>query len=256
MKHVRAVIMDMDGVVIEGNRLIPGAQEFIRRLQEKDLKFLILTNNSIYTARDLAARLGFLGLDVAAEALYTSALATARFLHDQNPRGSAFVVGEAGLTTALHEIGYTLTEHDPDYVVIGETRDYSFSRISRAVHLVAGGTRLIATNPDPVGPGTNGLIPATGALAALIARASGVDAYFVGKPNPLMLRTALRVLDVHSEEAIMVGDRMDTDIIMGVESGMETALVLTGVTSRDEVGRFPYQPSRIYDSIGDLEIGA
>jgi NagD protein len=254
MKNLRAVIMDMDGVVLQGTRIIEGAADFIRKLQSRDMKFLVLTNNSIYTPRDLAARLGFLGLDVPSEAIYTSALATARFLHDQSPRGSAYVVGEAGLTTAMHEIGYTLTEHDPDYVVIGETTDYSFARISKAVTLVMGGTRLIATNPDPVGPSTTGMIPATGALAALIARASGVDAYFVGKPNPLMLRTALRTLEVHSDEAIMVGDRMDTDIIMGVESGMETVLVLTGVTNEEDIGRFPYRPTRILKSIADLEI--
>jgi NagD protein len=254
MSDIRAVVMDMDGVIIHGDRLIEGAQEKIRSFEDRGLKFLILTNNSTYTTRDLAARLGFLGLEVPADALYTSALATARFLQTQKPHGSAYVVGEAGLTTAMHEVGYTLTEHDPDYVVIGETTSYSFGRIAKAVQLVAAGTRLIATNPDPVGPGVGGITPATGALAALISRASGVDAYFIGKPNPLMLRTALRALEVHSEEAVMVGDRMDTDIIMGVESGMETALVLTGVTRREDVDRFPYQPSRILDSIADLEV--
>jgi NagD protein len=254
MSGIRAVIMDMDGVIIHGDRLIEGAQEKIRSFEDRGLKFLILTNNSTYTTRDLAARLGFLGLEVPTDALYTSALATARFLQTQKPHGSAYVVGEAGLTTAMHEVGYTLTEHDPDYVVIGETTSYSFGRIAKAVQLVAAGTRLIATNPDPIGPSMGGIVPATGALAALISRASGVDAYFIGKPNPLMLRTALRALDVHSEESIMVGDRMDTDVIMGVESGMETVLVLTGVTRREDVGRFPYQPSRILDSIADLEV--
>lgn len=246
--------MDMDGVVIEGDHLIDGAQALIQRLQSQQIKFLILTNNSIYTQRDLAARLQHLGLEVPADALYTSALATARFLHAQKPEGTAYVVGEAGLTTALHEVGYTLTEHDPDYVVIGETSSYSFERIARAIRLIIAGARFIATNPDPVGPGKLGITPATGALAALIARASGVDAYFVGKPNPLMLRTALRALDVHSEEAIMVGDRMDTDIVMGTESGMHTVLVLSGVTRREDVDRFPYRPSRILNSIADLEV--
>jgi NagD protein len=246
--------MDMDGVVVQGDRLIDGAQDLIARLQSRNVKFLILTNNSIYTPRDLAARLRFLGLEVPAENLYTSALATARFLHAQHPHGSAYVVGEAGLTTALHDAGYTLTEHDPDYVVIGETTSYSFERIARAVRLVTDGARFIATNPDPVGPGRLGLTPATGALAALISRASGVDAYFIGKPNPLMLRTALRQLDVHSEEAIMVGDRMDTDIVMGTESGMETVLVLSGVTRREDVDRFPYRPSRILTSVAELHL--
>ena len=254
MKTLRAVIMDMDGVVVHGERLIDGAQDFISRLQAKDIKFLILTNNSIYTQRDLAARLRFLGLDVPPEALYTSALATANFLHTQLPGGTAYAVGQSGLTTALHDVEYTLTEHDPDYVVLGETTSYSFDQVTRAIRLVMGGARFIATNPDPVGPGKGGLLPATGALAALIARASGVDAYFVGKPNPLMLRTALRALDVHSEDAVMVGDRMDTDIVMGTESGMETVLVLTGVTQRDDVDRWPYRPTRILDSIADLNV--
>ncbi|GAC1524025.1 MAG: HAD-IIA family hydrolase [Chloroflexota bacterium] len=253
MQDVRAVIMDMDGVVIQGDHLIDGAQEVIQRLQSKGVKVLILTNNSIYTQRDLAARLRVMGLDVPHEALYTSALATARFLHDQHPEGTAYVVGESGLTTAIHDINYTITDHQPDYVVLGETTTYSFERIAKAMRLVMGGARFIATNPDPIGPGRDGMLPATGALAALISRASGVDAYFVGKPNPLMLRTALRALDVHSEEAIMVGDRMDTDIIMGTESGMETVLVLTGVTRREDVDRFPYRPSRILESIADLD---
>lgn len=254
MRTVRAVLMDMDGVVIHGDHLIEGAKELIQRLQSHDIKYLILTNNSIYTQRDLAARLRVMGLDVPPEALYTSALATARFLADQHPDGSAYVVGESGLTTAIHDVGYTITDHDPDYVVLGETTSYSFERIAKAMRLVMAGARFIATNPDPIGPGKDGMLPATGALAALISRASGVDAYFVGKPNPLMLRTALRALDVHSEESIMVGDRMDTDIIMGTESGMETVLVLTGVTRREDVDRFPYRPNRILDSIAELEV--
>jgi NagD protein len=254
MGNIRAIIMDMDGVVIRGNRLVDGAREFIYGLRERGLKFLILTNNSMYTQRDLASRLRVLGLDVPDEALYTSALATARFLHSQMPNGSAYVIGEAGLTTVLHEIGYILTEHNPDYVVVGETTSYSFARITTAVRLIRAGARFIATNPDTVGPGEGGLVPATGALAAMIARASGVDAYFVGKPNPLMLRTALRTLDVHSEEAIMVGDRMDTDIVMGIESGMQTVLVLTGVTRREDVGRFPYHPHHIIESISELTL--
>jgi NagD protein len=254
MTTINAVIMDMDGVVVQGDHLVPGAQDLLDRLMDRGIKFLILTNNSIYTPRDLAARLQYLGLQVPPESLYTSALATARFLHDQKPNGSAFAIGESGLTTALHGIDYTLTEHDPDYVVLGETTSYSFDRVARAVRLVMGGARFIATNPDPIGPGREGMVPATGSLAALITRASGVDAYFVGKPNPLMLRTALRTLDVHSSNAIMVGDRMDTDIVMGIESGMETVLVLTGVTAREDVDRFPYQPSRILDSIADLDV--
>ena len=190
--------------------------------------------------------------------IWTSALATARFLEDQRPGGSAFVIGEAGLTTALHQAGYTLTEHSPDYVVLGETRSYSFERIARAIQLIAAGARFIATNPDPTGPSPDGLLPATGSVAALISRATRVDPYFVGKPNPLMMRSALNAIDAHSETTLMVGDRMDTDIVAGIEAGLETVLVLTGVTLPDEVERFPYRPSRVVDSVADLveEIGA
>jgi NagD protein len=254
MTTIRAVIMDMDGVVVHGDRVVPGAAEALHRFQDQGLKILILTNNSIYTQRDLSSRLAFIGLPVAPELIYTSALATARFLHTQMPAGKAYVVGEAGLTTALHDTGYTLTELEPDYVVIGETTSYSFGRITRAVRLISAGARFIATNPDPNGPSSDGLIPATGAVAALISSATGKQPYFVGKPNPLMLRSALRQIGAHSEEAIMVGDRMDTDIVMGTESGMETALVLTGVTSRADVERWPYRPTRILDSIADLEV--
>jgi NagD protein len=179
-------------------------------------------------------------------------MATANFLEGQRPEGSAFVVGEAGLTTALHGIGYTLTDREPDYVVLGETRTYSFERIARAIRLVSAGARFIATNPDPVGPTPDGPLPATGSVAALISRASGVDPYFVGKPNPLMMRSALNAIDAHSETSAMVGDRMDTDVVSGLEAGMHTVLVLTGITSRADAERFPYRPSRIVDSIADL----
>jgi NagD protein len=212
----------------------------------------VLTNNSIYTRRDLAARLVANGLDVPEDAIWTSALATARFLEDQRPGGSAFVIGEAGLTTALHEAGYTLTERAPDYVVLGETRTYSFERITRAIRLIAGGARFIATNPDPTGPSSEGPLPATGSVAALISRATGVEPYFVGKPNPLMMRSALNAIDAHSETAAMVGDRMDTDVVSGLEAGMETILVLTGVTTREQAERYPYRASRIVDSVAEL----
>jgi NagD protein len=216
------------------------------------MPFLVLTNNSIYTRRDLAARLQASGLGVPEEAIWTSALATADFLRDQRPGGSAFVIGEAGLTTALHSAGYTLTERDPDYVVLGETRTYSFERITQAIRLVASGARFIATNPDPTGPTPDGPLPATGSVAALISRATGVDPYFVGKPNPLMMRSALNAIDAHSESAAMVGDRMDTDMVSGLEAGMHTVLVLTGSTLREDAERYPYRPSRIVDSIADL----
>ena len=186
------------------------------------------------------------------EAIWTSALATARFLEQQRPGGSAFAVGETGVTTALHDAGYTLTERDPDYVVLGETRTYSFERITRAIRLIQGGARFIATNPDPTGPSPDGTLPATGSVAALISRATGSDPYFVGKPNPLMMRSALNALEAHSESTIMLGDRMDTDIVSGLEAGLETILVLSGVTSRAEADRFPYRASRIVDSVADL----
>lgn len=249
---IRNYLMDMDGVIVREDKVIPGADRFISRLQEAGCPFLILTNNSTYTTRDLAARLRHIGLDVSDNDIWTSALATAKFLADQRPGGSAFVIGEAGLSTALYEAGYTQTERDPDYVVLGETRTYSFERIQRAVRLVARGSRFIATNPDPTGPSPEGPVPATGSVAAMISKATGVEPYFVGKPNPLMMRSALRAIDAHSESTIMIGDRMDTDIISGMEAGMQTVLVLTGITDQETADRFPFQPTRIVDSVADL----
>ena len=251
-REIRAWLSDMDGVLVHEDQAIPGAARFVERLRERGLPFLLLTNNSTYTRRDLAARLRANGIDVPEEAIWTSALATARFLHDQRPGGTAFVVGEAGLTTALHEAGYTLTDRDPDYVVLGETRTYSFEQITKAIRLVVGGARFIASNPDPTAPSVDGPLPATGSVAALISRATGVLPYFVGKPNPLMMRSALNALDAHSETTAMIGDRMDTDIVSGLEAGLETILVLTGVTAREETERFPYRPSRILNSIAEL----
>jgi NagD protein len=251
-REIRSWLMDMDGVLVREELAIPGADRFLTRLRERGLPFLVLTNNSIYTTRDLSARLRASGLDVPETAIWTSALATATFLEDQRPGGSAFVIGEAGLTTALHAAGYTLSERDPDYVVIGETRTYSFERITLAIRLIAGGARFIATNPDATGPSPDGPLPATGSVAALISRATGVEPYFVGKPNPLMMRSALNALDAHSETAAMIGDRMDTDIVSGLEAGMHTVLVLTGLTSRAEAERYPYRPSQIVDSVADL----
>jgi len=251
-REIHSWLMDMDGVLVREEQPIPGADRFLARLRELGLPFLVLTNNSIYTRRDLTARLAASGLHVPEEAIWTSALATARFLSDQRPGGSAFVIGEAGLTTALHDAGYTLTERTPDYVVLGETRTYSFERITRAIRLIAAGARFIATNPDATGPSLDGPLPATGSVAALISRATGVEPYFVGKPNPLMMRSALNAIDAHSETAAMVGDRMDTDIVSGLEAGMETVLVLTGVTAREDAERHPYRASRIVDSVADL----
>jgi NagD protein len=251
-RTIETYLMDMDGVLVHQERLIPGADQFISRLQDTGHRFLVLTNNSIYTPRDLAARLALTGLEVPEQAIWTSALATARFLDTQRPQGSAYVLGEAGLTTALHQRGYVLTERDPDYVVLGETRAYSQQAITRAIRLIDAGARFIATNPDPTGPSPAGPQPATGAVAALISKATGVRPYFVGKPNPLMMREALRAIDAHSESTVMIGDRMDTDIVAGIEAGLQTILVLSGITTREEARRFPFLPTRILDSVADL----
>jgi NagD protein len=250
----KSYLIDMDGVIVRGSELIPGAEAFLDRLHQRNIKFLILTNNPLYTQRDLQYRLQRIGVNVTVEHLYTSALATAQFLQKQLPNGTAFVIGESGLTQALHEAGYVLTDHDPDYVVVGETTALNYERLTQAVRLVSQGARFIATNPDPNGPGDGGLVPACGAIAAFIEAATGVQPYFVGKPNALMMRTALRYLNEHSENAIMVGDRMDTDIRVGTEAGLETVLVLTGVTSREMVEKFPYRPTRIVESVAELEL--
>lgn len=251
-RDIHSWLLDMDGVLVREHLAIPGADAFINRLREREVPFLVLTNNSIYTPRDLAARLTVSGLDVPETSIWTSALATARFLDLQRPHGSAFVIGEAGLTTALHAAGYTLTEQDPDYVVLGETRTYSFERITQAIRLIGRGARFIATNPDATGPSPKGPLPATGSVAALITRATGVAPYYVGKPNPLMMRSALNALDAHSEHAAMVGDRMDTDVVSGLEAGLHTVLVLSGVTRREDAERRPYRPSRIVESVAEL----
>jgi NagD protein len=251
-REIRSWLMDMDGVLVHEEQAVPGADRFIARLRERDIPFFVLTNNSIYTRRDLAARLRRSGLDVPEESIWTSALATARFLEDQRPDGSAFVIGEAGLTTALHAAGYTLTDTEPDYVILGETRTYSFERITRAIRLIETGARFIATNPDATGPSPDGPLPATGSVAALITRATGRAPYYVGKPNPLMMRSALNSLDAHSETSAMIGDRMDTDVVSGMEAGMETILVLTGVTTIEDAERHPYRASRIVESVADL----
>jgi NagD protein len=242
-------LSDMDGVLVREELAVPGAEEFLTRLEERGRRFLVLTNNSIFTPRDLSARLARSGLQIPEEAIWTSALATATFLADQLPHGSAYVIGEAGVTTALHEVGYTLTDRDPDFVVLGETRTYSFEAITRAIRLIEGGARFIATNPDVTGPSDEGPLPATGSVAALITAATRRQPYFVGKPNPMMLRSALNRIEAHSENTVMVGDRMDTDIIAGIEAGLDTILVLTGSTRASDVERFPYRPARVLDSI-------
>jgi NagD protein len=249
--HAECWLTDMDGVLVHEEHALPGAAEFLARLVERERRFLVLTNNSIYTPRDLSARLARAGLTVPEAAIWTSALATADFLAEQLPGGSAYVIGEAGLTTALHEVGYVLTDSAPDYVVLGETRTYSFESITQAIRLVHGGARFIATNPDVTGPTPDGPLPATGSVAALISKATGAEPYFVGKPNPMMFRSAMNRIQAHSESTIMVGDRMDTDVVAGIEAGLDTILVLTGSTRPEDVTRFPFRPGRVLDSIAD-----
>jgi NagD protein len=249
---ILSYLTDMDGVLVHEDHPIPGADKFLQELQATDIPFLVLTNNSIRTPRDLQARLRHSGLDIPEAAIWTSALATATFLNEQRPGGTAYVVGESGLTTALHEIGYVLTDSDPDYVVLGETRTYSFEAITTAIRLVDRGARFIATNPDATGPSREGLLPATGSVAALITRATGRDPYYVGKPNPLMMRSALRRIGAHSQSTVMIGDRMDTDVIAGLEAGMRTVLVTSGISTRESVEQYPYRPTVVVDSVADL----
>jgi len=251
-KAVESWLTDMDGVLVHEGMPVPGAPEFVGRLRESGKPFLVLTNNSIYTPRDLSARLERIGISVPERAIWTSALATAKFLDDQRPGGSAYVIGEAGLTTALHEAGYVLGDQDPDYVVLGETRTYSFEAITKAIRLIDDGARFIATNPDVTGPSNEGALPACGSVAALISKATGVEPYFVGKPNPMMMRSALNAISAHSESTAMIGDRMDTDVLCGLEAGLETILVLSGISARAEIDRYPYRPSRVVESVADL----
>ncbi|MFJ5263624.1 HAD-IIA family hydrolase [Streptomyces sp. NPDC088387] len=251
-KPIESWLTDMDGVLIHEGVPIPGADAFIKRLRDSGKPFLVLTNNSIYTARDLHARLARMGLNVPVENIWTSALATAKFLDDQRPGGSAYVIGEAGLTTALHNIGYVLTDTDPDFVILGETRTYSFEALTKAVRLINNGARFIATNPDETGPSPEGVLPATGSVAALITAATGKKPYFVGKPNPLMMRAGLNAIGAHSESSAMIGDRLDTDVLAGLEAGMVTFLVRTGLSTDADIERYPYRPSQVVDSIADL----
>jgi NagD protein len=245
-------LTDMDGVLVHEGAPIPGASELIAKWQRDETPFLVLTNNSIYTPRDLSARLIAGGLAVPEENIFTSALATAAFLDKQQPRGSAFVLGEAGLTTALHEIGYIQTDNNPDYVVLGETRNFSFESLTKAVRLINNGARFIATNPDATGPSADGVLPATGSVAALITKATGMEPYIVGKPNPMMFRSAMRKIGAHSESTAMIGDRMDTDVVAGIEAGLHTILVRTGIADDTEIAKYPFRPTEILNSVADL----
>lgn len=252
----KGFICDMDGVIYHGNQILPGAADFIQWLQKEEKKYLFLTNNSGYTPRELHQKLARMGLDVPEEHFYTSALATAAFLKEQAPGCTAFVIGEAGLLNALYDAGITMNEVNPDYVVVGEGRSYSLETLTKATNLVMGGAKLIGANSDVSGPIESGIAPACRALTAPIEMATGTKAYFCGKPNPLMMRTGLRLLACHSGEAVMVGDRMDTDVISGMESGMSTVLVLSGVSTVKTLKEYAYRPSVVLDGVGDIVAAA
>ena len=248
----KGFICDMDGVIYLGNQLLPGVAEFVNWLNENDKRFLFLTNSSERSPKELRQKLQRMGLDIGEEHFYTSALATAAFLKKQAPGCTAFVIGAPGLLNALYDVGVTMNDVDPDYVIVGETASYNYEVITKAVRLVLNGARLIATNSDLTGPTEIGIAPACRSLVAPIELATGKKAYFMGKPNPLMMRTGLQLLGVHSEEAAMVGDRMDTDVIAGMESGLATVLVLSGCTSRTDVNDYPYRPTYILNGVGDI----
>ncbi len=242
----------MDGVLVHEGVAIPGAADLIAKWTNEGTPFLVLTNNSIYTPRDLSARLVASGLNIPEDHIWTSALATAAFLHSQKPGGSAYVIGEAGMTQALYDIGYIMTDQNPDYVVLGETRNLNFENLTKAVRLIGGGARFIVTNPDATGPSAEGPIPAAGSVAALITKATGMEPYIVGKPNPMMFRSAMRKIGAHSETTGMIGDRMDTDVVAGIEAGLHTVLVLTGIADDAEMAKYPFRPTEILNSVADL----
>jgi NagD protein len=252
IREKRGFICDMDGVIYHGNRLLAGVPDFVSWLQKENKQFLFLTNGSQKSPRELQEKLQRLGIHAAPEHFYTSALATASFLASQRPGGSAYVIGEAGLTNALYESGFSMNEINPDYVVVGETRSYSFEKIERAVNLVRAGAKLIGTNPDLTDPIEKGIAPATGSLIAPIELATGVKAYFVGKPNPLMMQHAMKIIGCKREETVIVGDRMDTDIIAGIHAEISTVLVLSGVTAAEDLVHFAYHPHHVLSGVGDI----
>ncbi len=245
-------ICDMDGVIYHGNKILPGVAEFVNWMLDNDKRFVFLTNSAERTPHELSMKLERMGLSVSADHFYTSAMATAAFLHSQKPGCTAYVIGEAALTKALYDLGIYMNDVNPDYVVMGETHSYSFEKIEKAIALVNNGAKLIGTNPDITGPTEKGIAPATGALIAPIEIATGKKAYFVGKPNPLMLRHGLKRIGCHSSEIAFIGDRMDTDIIAGIESNVDTVLVLSGVTKMEDIDLFPYRPKYIVNGVGDL----
>ena len=252
LKNKVGFICDMDGVIYHGNRVLPGVQEFVNWMINEGKRFVFLTNSSERTPHELSMKLARMGLDVSADHFYTSAMATAEFLHSQKPGCTAYVIGEAALTKALYDLGIYMNDANPDYVVMGETRTYSFEKLEKAIELVRNGAKLIGTNPDITGPSEKGIIPATGALIAPVEIATGKKAYFVGKPNPLIVRHGLAKLGYHGSQIAFVGDRMDTDILAGIESNIDTVLVLSGVTSREDIDQYPYRPKYVLDGVGDI----
>lgn len=249
---INAWLTDMDGVLVHEETPLPGAAEFISTLRETNTPFMVLTNNPIFTPRDLSYRLHKSGIEIPAENIWTSALATAAFVKTQIPGGTAYVVGEAGLTTALYEAGYTLTDNDPDYVIIGETRNWSWEQLTKALQLIQNGARFICTNPDYTGPSSNGDLLAAGSIATMIHKASGYEPYFIGKPNAVFFRTAMNKLNAHSNTTAMIGDRMDTDVRAGLEAGVTTFLVMSGISDIDTVKKYPYRPSYVINGVSDL----
>jgi NagD protein len=250
--EITSWLTDMDGVLWHEGKAIPGAPELVKKWLEAETKFLVLTNNSIYTPHDLSIRLKSGGLNVPESLIYTSAMATADFLNHQSPKSTAYVIGENGLITAMHEIDYVLTESKPEYVVLGETRNLSFDSLTKAARFINAGSKFIATNPDATGPSKDGVLLATGSVAALLTRATGKDPYIVGKPNPMMFRSAMRKIGAHSETTAMIGDRMDTDVVAGIEAGLHTILVRTGISDDAEIARYPFRPTEIMDSVANL----
>ncbi len=246
-------LIDMDGVLYRGADLLPGAGQFVRELRERDIPFRFLTNNSQRTRRDVVAKLSRLGIDADEQHVFTSAMATARFLAQQKPDGTAFVIGEGGMLTALHQHGYAVVDHDPDYVVVGEGRTFNLELVEAAVRMILGGAKLIATNMDPNCPTTNGSIrPGCGAMVAMLETATGVKAFSVGKPSPVMMRAARKELGLTTDQTIMIGDTMETDILGGVQLGFHTVLVLSGGTSRADLKRFAYRPDVVVEHLADF----
>ena len=245
-------ICDMDGVIYHGNKILPGVHEFVNWLIDSKKQFLFLTNSSERSPKELAQKLARMGLDVSADHFYTSALATASFLASQCPGGSVYAIGEPGLVNALYEAGLSMNDYNPDYVVFGESRSFNYEKIEKAVRLIQNGAKLIGTNTDLTAPGENGIIPACRALISPIELTTGQRAYYIGKPNPLIMRHALKKLNAHREDTAIIGDRMDTDIISGIESELDTVLVLSGVTSREDLRLFPYRPKFILNGVGDI----